>query len=341
MEFGGALTMFFMFDVEMVIFSALNVWQPVTNHWILALSFTVSMIYMSMIILSIPMVFMLANRPKELLEDEVYKSDFEAVYEGYRLDDGISKYFKAFSIIRFLFFGLVLVFMYYLPLIQISGSFLIALTYLVMLYMIKPHEERREYIIELITEVLFTSGNICFLLLGLDDAYGLYDINVRVFIGWVLFVIYVVALIISIVVCVMEIIETINNIIEYCKNKKKSKDTTKDKAKTDKSKSEISKSSLKNSQLRKLSEDISLSKNANNIRSSHRDINKNLSTDRIALNPGEKDDAIKKEEESRAKSSREVKNFLREQDKAKEKQKEVLEKEMELQEKRNKLNLMK
>lgn len=231
--------MFFMFDVEMVIFSALNVWQPVTNHWILALSFTVSMIYLSMIILSIPMVFMLANKPKEVLEDEKYKSDFEAIYEGYRLDDGISKYFRAFSIIRFLFFGLVLVFMYYLPLIQITGSFLIAVTYLIILYIVKPHEERNDYLIELITEVLFVSGNACFLLFGLDDAFNLYSIGIRVVIGWILFVIYLLALIISIVVCVMEIIETIQNIREYCKNK--SKDKEKKSAKADKlSKSDIS-----------------------------------------------------------------------------------------------------
>lgn len=253
-----------MFDVEMVIFSALNMWQPITNHWILALSFTVSMIYLSMMILSIPMVFMLANKPKELLEDEEYKSDFESIYEGYRLDDGISKFFRAFSILRFLFFGLILVFMYYLPLVQISGSFIIAIVYLAALYIVKPHEERKDYLIELITEVLFTCGNICFLLFGLDDSFGLYSIQIRATIGWILFVIYVVALIISIVVCILEIKETVHEVIEYCKNKKKEKERGEAiPEKMDKSE----KLSIKNSQLRKLSEDISLSKSANAHRS--------------------------------------------------------------------------
>ena len=226
--------MFFMFDVEMVIFSALNIWQPETAHWILAISFTVSMIYLGMMILSIPLVFMLANKPKELLEDEVYKSDFEVIYEGYKLDDGISKYFRAFSIMRFLFFGLVLVFMYYIPLVQITGSFLIALTYLILLVVVQPHEERWDFYVELITEILFTLGNVCFLIFGLDDNFGWLSLKTRTNIGWFLFVVYVIALVTSILVAMIEMFELIKSIFEKCRGGKEedevgSKDPKEDK----------------------------------------------------------------------------------------------------------------
>lgn len=208
-RFGGLIAAFFCFDVEMVVFSSLNVWQPVTEHWILAMSFYISMFYMGFMICSVPLIIVLTNRPKEILESEEYKSNFETFYEGYKLDDGVSKHFRAFSVLRFLFFGLVLVFFYYIPLLQISCSFLIALTYLILVYTIKPHEEMYEYYVELTTESLFTIGNFLFLILGLDDSYGLISVGTRVFIGWLIFFVYILALVISVCLVIYEIIETI------------------------------------------------------------------------------------------------------------------------------------
>ena len=210
-----------MFDVEIVIFAALNIWQPVTSQWLFAFSFLLSIFYMTVIILSVPLVFMVCNKPKELLEDKDYKGTYEAMYEGYKVTDNFSKFFKAFSILRLLSFGLILVFMYYLPLVQITTSMIIAATYLAVLYNLKPHISRREYLIELITESLFTGGNFCFLLFVLDDVYTLYSLGFRVFIGWVFFVIVVIGLMLSITIVVLKIIEVTKNIINYCKNRKK------------------------------------------------------------------------------------------------------------------------
>jgi hypothetical protein len=54
-----------MFDVEMVVFSALNLWHPVKVHWVMSLSYNLSVFYLSMIALSIPLVIFVTNRPKE------------------------------------------------------------------------------------------------------------------------------------------------------------------------------------------------------------------------------------------------------------------------------------
>lgn len=171
-------------------------------------------------IMIVPFVLIVANKPPELLNDPDYKSNFECVYEGFKLDDGISKYFRAFDVIRFIFFGLVLVFMYYIPLVQISGSLLIAIAYTTMLYVFKPHEERKEYIIDLITHGLFISGNVCFLIFALDDAYDLYPIELRVLVGWAFFAILILALLVSLYTASFKIKELMVKIVDYCRKKK-------------------------------------------------------------------------------------------------------------------------
>lgn len=176
-EYGGFLAMFFMFDVEMVIFASLNIWQPVLDQWILSVSIAISIIFLAMMILSIPLVFYIANKPIQVLEDEEYKKDYEIIYEGYRLDDGLAKYFRAFGVARFLFFGFFLVFAYYIPLVQIGGSLFIAVVYFWLLLAIRPHEEWWDFFMEAVTEFLFVIENMLFMLLGLDDAYGLLTID--------------------------------------------------------------------------------------------------------------------------------------------------------------------
>lgn len=219
-RFGGLISAFFLFDVEIIVFAALNVWQPITEHWVLAFSFTISIFYMLLVILSIPFIFVVTNKPPQILENEAYKKEFESLYEGMKIDDGVSKHFRAFSMIRFLFFGLVLVFFYYMPLLQITLSFLIAVIYLGVLIKIQPHEEIYEYRIELFTESMFSLGNFMFLLLVLDDNYQIMSIGKRVFIGWIIFWIYVLALVVSIGLVIYEIIQLVKKIKENCSKKK-------------------------------------------------------------------------------------------------------------------------
>lgn len=226
LRYAGLVQTLFIFDVEIVIFAALNIWQPVTNHWLLASSYVISIAYLLLMILVVPFVFMVANKPPELLSDPEYSANFECVYEGFKLDDGISKYFRAFDVVRFIFFGLVLVFMYYVPLVQISGSLVIAVAYTTLLYIFKPHTERKAYIIDLITHGLFISANFCFLILAVDDAYDLYPIELRVLVGWAIFAILIVALSVSIYTASFEIKELAIKIVEYCRKKKPEEDLT-------------------------------------------------------------------------------------------------------------------
>jgi cbb3-type cytochrome oxidase subunit 1 len=83
----------------------------------MATCYFLSVFFLLLMIAVIPFVFVVANKPPELLNDPAYKANFDSVYAGFKLDDGISKYFRAFDVMRFVFFGLVLVLMYYLPLV--------------------------------------------------------------------------------------------------------------------------------------------------------------------------------------------------------------------------------
>ena len=210
--------MIFMFDVEMVVFGALNLWHPIKTHWAMSISYYLSIFYLSVIALSVPVVIFVANRPRHVLEHPNYRRNWGIVYEEFKLTDKQSRLFKAFSITRFLFFGLLLVFAYYIPVIQISGSFIIALGYLIALVIKRPHEEKGEFFRELITEFLFTAGNFFFFVLALDESYNIIRVDTRVSIGWFIVFIYVIALAISIM---LVLIPGIKGLIKICKGKKK------------------------------------------------------------------------------------------------------------------------
>jgi len=224
--------MLFMFDVEMVVFGALNLWHPIRSHWLMSLSYNLSLAYLIIIALSVPVIIFVVNRPEEDLE-EVEEPDeeeleqlssverkerlsrgkifrnFGIVYEPYRLDDLTCRMFKAISILRFFFFGLILVFAYYIPMMQISGSFMISLCYLVLLVIKRPHKENGEFFIEFITELLFTLGNFFFLVLALDENYNVITVDTRVHIGWFIVFIYIIALSISILLVLYPAIKSI------------------------------------------------------------------------------------------------------------------------------------
>jgi uncharacterized membrane protein len=223
LEWEGLISLLFMFDVEMVVFSALNLWHPIKVHWVMSLSYNLSVFYLSIISLSIPLVIFVTNRPKEVLEDEKYLKNWGIIYEEYRLDDNTSRFFKAFSILRFLIFGLLLVFAYYIPLIQISASFFIAAGYLVLIIFKRPHRSKSEFFLELITELLFTLGNFFFFVLALDESYNIVTVDTRVQIGWFIVVIFVIALAVSILLVLYPAIKGVSRLCSSKKKKKKSK----------------------------------------------------------------------------------------------------------------------
>lgn len=214
-----------MFDVEMVVFGALNLFQPVKSHWMMNLSYNLSVFYIGLIAFTIPLSIYIVNRPLEKLHDPQYKKNWGIVYEEYKLRKRYARFFKCFSIVRFLSFGLILVFAYYIPLIQISGSFMISIVYLIVLVVIRPHKENLEFFMEFITEFLFTVGNFFFLVLALDESYNIVKVDTRVNIGWFIVVIYVLALSISILLVLYPALKIL---LKFCKRPKKGKKGSED-----------------------------------------------------------------------------------------------------------------
>lgn len=221
LEYEGLIALLFMFDIEMVVFSALNLWHPIKVHWVMSISYNMSIFYLIIISLSIPLVIFITNRPREVLESKAYKKNWGIIYEDYRLNDSTSRFFKAFSILRFLVFGLLLVFAYYIPLIQISASFFIAVGYLVLIIFKRPHKSKSEFFLEFITELLFTLGNFFFFVLALDESYNIVTVETRVQVGWFIVVIFVIALAISILLVLIPALKAIS---QLCGKKKKEKD---------------------------------------------------------------------------------------------------------------------
>lgn len=211
-----------MFDVEMVVFGALNLFQPVKSHWMMSLSYNLSLFYIGLIAFTVPLSIYIVNRPMEQLQNPKFKKNWGIVYEEYKLRKRYARFFKCFSIVRFLSFGLILVFAYYIPLIQISGSFMISIVYLIVLVVIRPHKENLEFFMEFITEFLFTVGNFFFLVLALDESYNIVKVDTRVNIGWFIVVIYVLALSISILLVLYPALKIL---LKFCKRPKKVKDS--------------------------------------------------------------------------------------------------------------------
>jgi hypothetical protein len=175
------------------------------------------------------------------LENPEYKKNWGIVYEEYRLDDKTSRFFKAFSILRFLAFGLLLVFAYYIPLIQISASFFIALSYLVLIIFKRPHESKSEFFLEFITELLFTLGNFFFFVLALDESYSIVTVETRVQIGWFIVVIFVIALAVSILLVLYPALKAISKLCSGKKKKKSKDDDSEDSEEDSESESEAPK----------------------------------------------------------------------------------------------------
>lgn len=234
-----------MFDVEMVVFSALNLFHPIKAHWLMHLSYNISIFYVALIALTVPITILVVNRPIEDLQEPRYMKNWGIVYKDYRLRNRFARFFKCFSILRFLFFGLILVFAYYIPLIQISGSFMIAIVYLVVLVVIRPHNENIEFFMEFITEMLFTIGNFFFLVLALDESYNIVKVDTRVNIGWFIVVIYVLALAISILLVLYPALKII---LRFCRKAKKVKEDSQEEEEAEENKREGEENTNNNNQ---------------------------------------------------------------------------------------------
>lgn len=191
----------------------------------MTLSYNISIFYLVTAALSIPIVIYVTNRPTHILKSEIFKRNWGILYEEYRLDYSTSRFFKAFSILRFLVFGMVLVFFYYIPLIQITGSFFVAIAYLVLVIIKRPHASKSDFFIEFIRELLFTLANFFFFVLALDESYNIVTVDTRVQIGWFIVVIFVIALIVSIMLVLNPAIKCLTSI---CQRKKKNKDEEED-----------------------------------------------------------------------------------------------------------------
>lgn len=118
----------------------------------------------------------------------MYKKRWGIFYEGLRLDDKTSRLFQSIGVLRYLVFGLTLVFFYFIPLIQISGIFFSSVAYLVILIFMRPYELKKDFFLALLTEFMTTLVTFFFLVLTLDENYNLVTVDTRVQIGWFIIV---------------------------------------------------------------------------------------------------------------------------------------------------------
>lgn len=95
---------------------------------------------------------------------------------------------------------------------------MIAIVYLIVLVVIRPHNENMEFFMEFITEFLFTVGNFFFLVLALDESYNIVKVDTRVNIGWFIVFIYILALAISILLVLYPAIKIL---LKFCRKAKK------------------------------------------------------------------------------------------------------------------------
>lgn len=175
--------------------------------------------------MAVPLIVFVTNRPNETLLDPVYKKRWGIFYEGMRLDDKPSRFFQSISVLRYLLFGLILVFFYYIPLIQISGIFFCSVAYLVIMIFMRPFETKKDFFLALLSELMTTLVTFFFLVLTLDENYNLVTVDTRVQIGWFIIVLIILVVLKSIALVVYP---AIRGLMKLFASKKKPEESEED-----------------------------------------------------------------------------------------------------------------
>jgi hypothetical protein len=122
---------------------------------------------------------------------------------------------------RYLLFGLILVFFYFIPMIQISGIFFMNLAYMIILIFLMPFDLKKDFFLALMTEIMTTLVTFFFFVLILDESYNLVTVDTRVQIGWFIVVLIILIVLQSVLLVLYPAIRGIIKLFERRKSKRK------------------------------------------------------------------------------------------------------------------------
>lgn len=115
LEFDGLLCLILMFDIPVIVFSSLNILQAHSHHWIMKISYYLSWTYIFGLSSLVAFIVQRVNRPISILRSKDYTFSWGILYKFYILDNSSKKFFRAYSLARFILFAINLVFTYYFP----------------------------------------------------------------------------------------------------------------------------------------------------------------------------------------------------------------------------------
>ena len=70
------------------------------EHWFTSFSYRLSITYIVIISMAVPLIIFVTNRPNLVLLNAEYKKKWGIFYEGLRLDDKLSRIFQSLGIFR-------------------------------------------------------------------------------------------------------------------------------------------------------------------------------------------------------------------------------------------------
>lgn len=189
----------FVFELEFVVFACLNLLDFEYTHWIFRFSYLYSIFNLILMMVSIPLMFFIINRPKSVLNSKAFKHKFGVLYHEFKIDESKSRFFYVFKCIKNLMIGAIIVFFYNMPLLQVFSVFLANFLYLSQIVRQMPFKYKLVLLIEASKEALFSLGSFLFLLLCLDDHYTMMKIESRKRVGWIIIFVFASALVVSLV----------------------------------------------------------------------------------------------------------------------------------------------
>ena len=254
MEWGANTTIFLLFDVELTIFAALNLMYPpwmlyekgndtFSSHPFLLFNWWLSLIYLCVIMISVPVIPLLTVPypppcPTLIHPYLMFKKGFHMEHShansGHSsknldlkvtseihmprirfLTPALTRSFRFLVSLRFFLFGVLLIWLSFWPFLQVASIFMVNFVYTILLYCKRPHEHRCEWVTELTVELLFLGAIGGFWVLIYDDHKEFISITNRVNIGWLIFVIYLIALWISFGVVIREVVDLVTKMCDY------------------------------------------------------------------------------------------------------------------------------
>lgn len=204
LKFNGFITMYLLFDVQLLVYAALNIYIPQKQHIIFIGSLSVSYIYFALsglIVLAIMLLTWKSTIQALRSQDSKQVKQYGLLFEKYIPTEAGSKgnqrHFQVVPLSRNVCFAIFIVFMQDFPITQGFWICGINASVLGMIFWAKPHGNKVDFAIDLTSEALLTSYNICYLILGLNDEFEYLKNTTRFIIGWTIIGLFMINIMIN------------------------------------------------------------------------------------------------------------------------------------------------